>query len=286
MTRISSSAKLIFLLLLVVGLMIQSCQKSEDLVNPAQIPSSTTTGQRSDTEWVTTYYLDENMISLSQYASLDTTWYSHDVVQASSNSSETPILALERRVFSSRSKYVSWGNLNGIRVAEMLDYEDRLRFVADSAGISGTTSVPVWFSDYTEDLYEQEFDGPDFQYLGSRFFTNSCNPSSQGCNNTHFFFPAFVLAAPTWGHFNPFAWFLEDNSEAWEPERLSNGGTWSITLRPYPNILFVKLPWQSWRPRATTVKLGQGQRRLFVPFTNSLSGWSNRISSWILFPGS
>jgi hypothetical protein len=236
--------------------MIQACQKSEDLVNPAQIPSSTTADQRSDTEWVTTYYLDENMISSSQYSSLDTTWYTHDVVQASGNSSETPILALERRVFSSRSKYVSWGNLNGIQVAKMLDYEDRLRFVVDSAGISENASIPGWFLDYAEDFYEQLFNTPDYQYLGSRFFTNSCNPSSQGCNNASWFFPAPSLAMPTWGQqFFP-AWFLENNCEAWEPERLSSGGTWSITFRPYPNILFVKLPWQSWNPRTTTARLG------------------------------
>ena len=183
------------------------------MVNTAQTPSSTTASQRSDTEWVTTYYLDEERISLNEYASLDTTWHSHNVIQESSNSSETPILMIERRVFSSRSEYESWGNLNGIQVAKMLDYEDRLRFVVDSAGIAANTSVPAWFSNYAEDLYEVEFNGPDFQYLGSRFFLNSCNPTSQGCNNTGMFFPLATIA-PTWGHLNPLAWIFEDNAEA------------------------------------------------------------------------
>jgi hypothetical protein len=283
MNRIFSSAPLICLMLLTVGIMIQSCNKSDELANHAQAPSSSIVNQRSDTEWVITYHLDEDTINLTQYSSLDTTWYYHDVVQEASGSSETPVLMMERRVFSSKSEYENWGSLNGVEVGKMLDYEDRLRFVADSSGISANDSVPTWYSTYAEDLYIEKFGEPEnIQYLGSRFFVNSCNPAT--CSNASFFFPAFVLSSPTWGHFNPLAWFLDNNAEAWEPERLSNGGAWSITLRPYPNAFFIKWPWQSWRPRTTTVRLAQGVRRLFVPFTGPLSMWSNRISSWLVFP--
>ncbi len=286
MTKISSSAQIICLMLLSLGVMIQSCQKSDDPANHVQAPTSTIVNQRSDPEWVTTYHLDGEVISLNMYASLDTTWHSHDVIQESSGSSATPILLIDRHMFSSKSEYENWGDLNGVKIAKMLDYEDRLRFVADSAGISANASVPIWYSTYADDLYEENFDGPDnFQYLGSRFFINSCNPASPSCSNTNFFFPAFVVSAPTWFSFNPLAIILENNAEAWEPERLSNGGTWSITLRPYPNAFFIKFPWQSWNPRSTTVRLSQGTRKLFVPFTGPLSQWKNRISSWLIFPG-
>lgn len=275
----------VFLMFIASAFLGQSCHKLDDSANHAPSLSNANSSQRDNSEWLATYYLNGDVISPGEYASLDSTWYFHDVVKESSESSETPVLLMERQAFSSRSAYESWGSLNDIQVSKMLDYEERLRFVADSAGISANDTIPTWYSAYASALYEDKFGDPaDFQYLGSRFFTNSCVPGSPGCSNASFFFPAFVTSAPTWGHFNPLAWIFEDNAEAWEPERLSQGGSWSITLRPYPNAFFIKLPWQNWKPRTTTVRLGPGTRKLFVPFTGPLSMWSNRISSWILFP--
>lgn len=121
-------------------------------------------------------------------------------------------------------------------------------------------------------------------YEGSRFYTNSCDPLSGGCTNSSVFVPAIFPFAQNWLAVG-YPW-MEDNAEAWEPKLLlpapSNG--YQITFRAWSYPFYVTPWWQNWKKKHTVV-VPSGKRSLFVPFIGPIGIWSNRISSWMVFPG-
>ena len=108
---------------------------------------------RSDNkQWYYEFYLDG--IPVSSIA-IDTTidqWILYKAIPTT----DTNVITVQVRKYSTRAKYELYGDTIGLNIRSQLAISDRLKFVADSAGLSNTitdeANIPKWYSDYCNTL--------------------------------------------------------------------------------------------------------------------------------------
>ncbi len=281
-----------FFFILTFFFALNSCQKTETPISQSNEVDATASApvESRDLELtdVAKYYVDNVETTKSNYDNQSPSLWFHDVVSKEGNDRVTKSYA-----FSTKAIYETWGNTVGIPVTKLNQFDDRVDALIIKYGIapiveSGatpSTSVTDSYLAEVKTAYDDLFPPAQIAsmnglYAGSTFWSNNCTPGSDGCYNAPAYFLPTYLSMPSW--ISTIAWsWMQSNAQGWEPQGTANNSEFKVTLRPHPYILYITPFWMQWKKK-TTVKVNGSS--LFVPFQNGLQIWSNRISSWNIFP--
>jgi hypothetical protein len=137
--------------------------------------------------------------------------------------------------FSTRENAISWGINKGYPIDRLYDFEDRLTFVADSAGLKDTeddNKVPNWYSDYSNQYFNNVMNGFSAQNqdkVVALLFKDKALPEEDALWVLGF--PAntesFPWASPT---FPSFLWMNKKGSSYWQASLFGGVRLWKKTF--------------------------------------------------------
>jgi len=134
-------------------LFLTNCSKQEkaEEVSPDNIKTeiSERDDDNTDDDYTIKYYYDE--VETTNSATVDAAQYS--IVEFSSDASSTKEI-LNFKGFSTKQKYIDYGNNHNIPIAKEIYFSERMSFLADSAGLSEENPIPEWYTNYQNQLIE------------------------------------------------------------------------------------------------------------------------------------
>jgi hypothetical protein len=203
---------------------------------------------------------------------LDSNFFRHFILKSDKNNQVFDCFA-----FSTKQLYETWGDAKGFKTSQSNRLEDRLVFVADSAGLTNGTNIPTWYSNYADNLMNTEFQSQLLCFLSARLSVDMCNPSANvgdpnACSGNNFvmFYPAPCNVATMT--------LMNDKASAWLTKR-----TPYCTSDFYAHFRAYKKWFYRRRIGTITVNINyaESQPELFVPFKNDLSEYNDEVSSFI-----
>ncbi|MDX2280633.1 MAG: hypothetical protein NW218_13675 [Saprospiraceae bacterium] len=94
------------------------------------------------------FYLDGIRVSSIAIDTTTDQWILYKAIPTA----DTNVITVQVRKYSTRVKYELYGDTIGLNIRSQLAISDRLKFVADSAGLSSTITdaadIPTWYTDY------------------------------------------------------------------------------------------------------------------------------------------
>lgn len=114
---------------------------------------------------------------------------------------------LQVRKFTTRTKFENYGDTIGLNLRKQLAIADRLRFVADSAGLTSTVTdssqVPAWYNIYAQSLTGNFHDNKsDNRFLGTSLAKDGSESQSCRSWNGYNFVPGVVAFQPAFTFWN------------------------------------------------------------------------------------
>ncbi len=143
---------------------LHACNKFSNSENEL---SSASIEDRSEVETFIEYYLDDVSVSNIEIDTTVDQWIFYTVPPSSSPLYQT----LQVRKYSTRNKFELFGDIAGVNLRKQLAIADRLRFVADSAGLISTVAdesqIPKWYLTYSQSLTSNLIGGAEDRFLGT-----------------------------------------------------------------------------------------------------------------------
>jgi hypothetical protein len=172
------------------------------------------------------------------------------------------LVHVEAVAFNSRTAYEAWGQTRGYKVKESLIVEDQLSATASNAGFTDASTVPQWYTDYANNVVNQQMDYPSPCYLGVTLWDS---PSPQLIDPL-FFTPSTIpfQSLPLFFHVASSAKF----------HRLTTCGATTGHMRAYKKLHPITV-WPFNNNKIMTISVVAGTPRF--PFANIFSPLNNNI---------
>ena len=235
-----------------------SCQK-EDRSQVLQVIDNQITESRSNVDIVAAdYFLDGIAVSTGTFEVGNTNYYIDISLQVWPDDTH---LKATIRAFSTKSNYLAYGTQTGYPVYKELYFEERMKIVADSAGLpedpSEEFTIPSWYVQYGEQLYGNLF-SPNL-LLGCNLHINATG------GNPNWYFPSgpYPFMPPGWNN----------KVSGWAPLCVACGSITSITV--FDKIIFGK--------KLGVIHYPFNVGNIVIPFIGPLAGFNDKMSSFACY---
>jgi hypothetical protein len=182
------------------NLVFTACKKDDDLNFNA------TNSKDDKLPFLYEYYFDDRQVPDVKHEEDKDNWVLYTVLETDP---KLPYHVLQVRKYSTREKYELQGDKVGVNIRGQLKVADRLRFAADSAGLTrlvgSEENVPKWYADYSEKLVSSissKSSSAHGRFLGTELKAD--NSSNQDCSSwgATNFMPGVFCATPAMTFWN------------------------------------------------------------------------------------
>ncbi|MEI6411768.1 MAG: hypothetical protein WCR52_20420 [Bacteroidota bacterium] len=193
------------LCLICLATFIQSCQKTSDggvVTTSTEDQTNALDRQTTEPESYYEFYLDDIRVSKLPIDTTQDQWIYY------TSNSNSAIVTVQVRQYTTRQKYEAYGSSIGVNLRGQLAIADRLRFVADSAGltdhITDLSQIPQWYLDLEHSLISNFTGGSTDRFLGTTIKKDGSERGDCSSWGGNFFLPGIVSAwpfmPPTWNN--------------------------------------------------------------------------------------
>jgi peroxiredoxin len=208
-------------------LILVSCRKST--VQEITVGNNTIEDRSDNKEWYYEFYLDGIRVSSIAIDTTTDQWILYKAIPTA----DTNVITVQVRKYSTRAKYELYGDTIGLNIRAQLAISDRLKFVADSAGLSNTitdaANIPKWYTDYCNTLINGFTGGAiSDRFLGTEVRKDNSERKDCSTWGGTFFFPGLFATYP----FMPTGW----------NDKISGVNNWDVvgSFRMFKHIFFWK----------------------------------------------